>query len=97
MVFRFKPLKITNPKSDWSQPITDKLIADVIKSQMKSTYGSDYVNNVDAKREFEERVKNSTMPTTLRYLDWKEQRREEQRRLVEAPLPISNPFSYESL
>ena len=45
MVFRFRPFKpISNPNSDWSQSFGDTLISQVIKNQMKSTYGSDYVN-----------------------------------------------------
>jgi hypothetical protein len=98
MVFRFKPLKaITNPRSDWSMPISDTLIKDVIKSQMKSTYSTDYVNNVEEKRAFEERCKHITMPTTLKYYEWKAQRELEQKKLHDTTMPVNRPFNYESL
>jgi hypothetical protein len=66
MVFRFKPMKeITNPTSDWSQPIGDKLLSQVIKSQMKSTYASDFVNNVEEKAKYEERTRQlASRPVT---------------------------------
>ena len=50
MIFRFKPLKITDDVySDWSQPIGDKLISQVIQNQFKSVMKTDYVNNVEEK------------------------------------------------
>ncbi len=98
MIFRFRPLNpITNPKSDWSKPISDTLIKDVIKNQMKSTYSTDYVNNVEAKKAFEERCRLSQMPTTISFMEWKAQRELEQKRLNENKYPINKPFTYESM
>lgn len=98
MVFRFKPLKVTtNPHSDWSQPIGDKLITQVINNQFKSTYSTDYVNNVEEKQKFEERDKQLLRPTTAaQLLKWKSMRELEQKRSIQ-PMPINQPFSYESL
>ena len=98
MVFRFRPLKLTNnPNSDWSQPIGDELIAQVIKNQMKSTYATDYVNNVEAKAKFAEKEKHTQQASSsARMLKWRKQRESELNKGV-APFEYNDPFNYESL
>lgn len=98
MVFRFRPLKLTaNPNSDWSQPIGDKLLSQCIKSQMKSVYSSDYVNNVEEKAKFEEQAKNTLrLSSVARKAEWAKQKELEQKSGVQ-PFQYNHPFSYESL
>jgi hypothetical protein len=98
MIFRFRPYNITdNPNSDWSKPIGDKLIAQVIKNQMKSTYKSDFINNVEEKAKFEERAKHTLMPSTpARLAQWKKEREAEMDSKW-TPMSYNHPFTYESL
>ena len=98
MVFRFRsgPISV-NPNCDWSQPIGDKLLSQVIKIQMKSTYKSDFINNVEKKREFEERAKHTQMPSsTARLAAWKKDREAEMDNAW-PPMHYNHPFKYESL
>jgi hypothetical protein len=99
MKFRFKPMKeITNPTSNWSQPIGDKLLTQVIQNQMKSTYASDFVNNVEEKAKFEERVRqlSSSRPTTAAPGRWQNGARYHSQQTFE-PFQYNAPFSYESV
>lgn len=98
MVFRFRPYKFSeNPNCDWSKPIGDKLLAQVIKNQMKSTYKSDFVNNVEEKKKFEERARQTLMPSNpARLAAWKKEREAEMDRSW-APMNYNHPFKYESL
>jgi hypothetical protein len=98
MVFRFRPLKsIENPISDWSQPVGDQLIAQVIKNQMKSTYSTDYVNNVEEKAKFVEREKQLQRPSySSRVLQWQRSRNSEQLK-HRPPIIFNNPFSFQSI
>lgn len=98
MVFRFRPLKSSvNPNCDWSKPIGDKLIAQVIKNQMKSTYKSDFINNVEEKKKFEERARMTEMPSApARLAAWKKERELEMDRSWQ-PMHYNHPFKYESL
>lgn len=58
MIYRFKPLKLTeNSENDWSKQIGNELIAQAIRNQMRSTYSTDYINNVEEKQKFEERAR----------------------------------------
>jgi hypothetical protein len=98
MVFRFRPLKpIENDNSDWSQPIGDKLISQVIKNQMKSVYASDYVNNVEEKAKYEEEAKHVTrLSSAARQSAWRKQKELEQKNSI-PPFEYNRPFTYESL
>ena len=98
MIFRFKPLKITDDVySDWSQPIGDKLISQVIKNQFKSVMKTDYVNNVEEKAKYEEMERNISRPSTgAQLMKWRSLKMLEQKRNF-PPMPINNPFNYESL
>ena len=92
MVFRFKPMKpVTNPCSEWSQPLGDKLLSQIITNQFKSTYATDFVNNVEEKAKFEERARQNMRPSTS---GWKSVRNLEQ---TFEPMQYNQPFSYESL
>lgn len=97
MVFRFRPLKlVNNPNSDWSQPIGDKLLSQVIKNQMKSTYSSDYINNVEEKRKFEERARQNTrLSSAALQAQWKSERELEQKNSIPS-FQYNDPFTYES-
>ena len=98
MVFRFRPHAIsTNPNCDWSQPIGDKLITQVIKNQMKSTYKSDFINNVEEKKKFEERARMTERPSNpARMAAWKRDREAEMDQSWN-PMHYNHPFKYESL
>lgn len=98
MIFRFRPLKITEDvHSDWSRPLGDKLISQVIRNQMKSVMKQDYVNNVDEKARFEEMEKNISRPSTgAQLMRWNSLKMLEQQRSI-PPMPINYPFNYESL
>ena len=97
-MFRFRPLKLTkNPNSDWSKPIGDELIAQVIKNQMKSTYATDYVNNVEEKAKFEEKSKHTLQPnTSARMLQFRRQREHEISKSFK-PFEYNDPFTFESV
>lgn len=98
MVFRFRPYNpSSNPNCDWSQPIGDKLISQIIKNQMKSTYKSDFVNNVEEKKKFEERARMSMRPSMpARMAEWKRERESEMDKTWN-PMQYNHPFKYESL
>jgi hypothetical protein len=94
MTFRFKPMKeIVNPCSDWSQQIGDKLLSQVIQSQMKSTYASDFVNNVEEKAKFEERMRQATRSSTAAAARWKPNYGQQ----TFPPFQYNQPFNYESV
>jgi hypothetical protein len=96
MVFRFKPLKsLTNPNSDWSQPLGDKLLSQIIQNQFKSTYATDYVNNVEEKAKFEEKERQMLRPSTAAVVRWKSERELEQQHYE--PFKYNDPFTYESM
>lgn len=98
MVFRFRPLKLeTNPRSDWSRPIGDKLISQVIKNQMKSTYASDYVNNVEEKAKFEERARQITTPSSYMLQSKFRSDRELDLKSSIPDFKYNDPFTYESM
>lgn len=102
--FRFKPTKEETEarakraaRGDWSVPIHDSIIKGVINYQMRSTYGSDYVNNVNRKREIQERQEKLQMPTTQQHLARKSEREQDLKtRFENRPIPTNQPFSYES-
>ncbi|CAF0969855.1 unnamed protein product [Brachionus calyciflorus] len=98
MVFRFRPLKpITNSTCDWSRPIGDKLISQVIGNQMKSTYATDYVNNVEEKAKFEERARQITTPSSyMLRSQFKSQKELDQKNSI-PEFQYNDPFTYESM
>ena len=98
MVFRFRPYNLSkNQNCDWSRPIGDELISQIIKNQMKSTYKSDFINNVEEKAKFEERAKQTQTPSTpARMAQWKKERESEMDRAWQ-PMNYNHPFKYESL
>ncbi len=98
MVFRFRPYNPSNnPNCDWSQPIGDKLISQVIQNQMRSTYKSDFINNVEEKKKFEERARQTLRPSApARMAAWKRERETEMDKSWE-PMHYNHPFKYESL
>ena len=63
MIFRFRPPSKTyapHPSSSFASPSfsspisqSDLLLSHCIRSQMKSTYGTDYVNNVESKAKYQ--------------------------------------------
>jgi hypothetical protein len=64
---------------------------------MKSVMKTDYVNNVEEKARFEEMERNVLRPSTgAQRLKWKCLKMLEQKRIFQ-PMPINNPFNYESL
>lgn len=96
MVFRFKPMKqITNPNSEWSLPIGDKLLSQIIQNQFKSTYASDYVNNVEEKARFEEKVRQAEAANNMRRC--KSAKYSSQSTQQFEPFKYNTPFNYESL
>lgn len=98
MVFRFRPLKpITNQSCDWSRPIDDKLITQVINNQMKSTYASDYVNNVEEKAKFEERTRQILMPSSYQLRSQFRSQKELDQKSSYPEFKYNDPFSYESM
>ena len=95
MIFRYKPHKMSQYplEDDWSRPISDKLIKQVIQNQMKSTYSSDYVNNVEQKQIYHETYKHLSKPSTIsRLIELKAIRDQEF-----SKQPLNKPFTYESL
>lgn len=98
MVFRFRPLKLeTNPRSDWSRPIGDKLISQVIKNQMKSTYANDYINNVEEKAKFQERARQITNPSSYMLQSQFRSQQELDKKNSISEFKYNDPFSYESI
>lgn len=101
MVFGFRKQKNHPPTTSvhsstykWSPPIGDKLLSQCIRSQMRSIYSSDYVNNVELKAKFEqenaskERFNNNNNNTDLSKKPSKQ----------EYPsFEYNHPFTYESL
>ena len=100
MVFRFRPLKINNQYqsllSRGYTQIEDNLIERAIKNQMRSTYATDYINNVEAKRRFEEEKKHLVDTSHLKYVKNARKNTIEPNQQFE-PFYYNNPFSYESL
>lgn len=98
MVFRFRPLKKSlHDSSDWSQPIGDKLLSQVIKNQMKSVYASDYVNNVEEKAKFEEEAKHAQRLSSAARANANKRQKDDELRNSMPTYQYNNPFTYESL
>jgi len=64
---------------------------------MRSTYKSDFINNVEEKKKFEERARQTLRPSApARMAAWKRERETEMDKSWE-PMHYNHPFKYESL
>ena len=65
MTWRYKPaIPVTNPNSSWSKELTEESIRKVMKDQLRSVYGLDYVDLY--KRNDLQRIKTSYLPELTR-------------------------------
>merc|ERR1712127_656050 len=64
---------------------------------MKSTYKSDFINNVQEKRNFDERCRLTQRPSNPARLAARKKEREAEMDKSWAPMNYNHPFKYESL